>query len=528
MVSTMMCSLLCLVKLAYCGAASVPNILFMLIDDLGWNDISFHNGCDYSSPNIDSLQKNALTLDNYYVQYMCSPTRSTIMTGLYPIHTGFQHYVIQPDDPYGLPLNYSTLPQELKKVGYKTHMLGKWHLGYFNGNYTPNYRGFDSYFGYYLGNEDYYWHNRSDGEDNSHNDGFDFHNNSKPVFINDTYSTYIYGNMTLDILHKYATNNDPNKSPFFIYIPFQAVHAPLQAPQNVIDSYNKTIFNYQRSVKAAMVKVLDDTIGDIIDAIKNKYKLWDNLLLVWSTDNGGPIYKGEAASNWPLRGGKQTNWEGGVRAAGFISGGYLNEKRRGQISQELMHSTDWLPTICDMVGVIPSNKSILDGFSMKHVIQNNNKSPRTEILHNIDPVNCHVDICGSIRINEWKLSVGNEVEGKGCISGWCYTYGIMNGSNYDNTTVKCGSNHVPIQNYSAAPYNGKPVLYNIIEDPCEYNNVAEENMDVVNQLYQRLAYYNSTQVTPLQLLNPPEPNLANPVNFNGFWTSWRNSSHQNQ
>lgn len=91
---------------------------------LGWNDVSFHGGCDFPTPNIDALQKEALTLNNYYTQHLCSPTRSTIMTGLYPIHTGLQHYVIRPPDAFGLPLNLTTLPDALKKVGYQTHILG--------------------------------------------------------------------------------------------------------------------------------------------------------------------------------------------------------------------------------------------------------------------------------------------------------------------------------------------------------------------------------------------------------------------
>lgn len=108
------------------NSAKAPNIIFMLIDDLGWNDVSFHGGCDFSTPHIDALQQEALTLNNYYVQHLCSPTRSTIMTGLYPIHTGLQHFVIRPPDPFGLPLNLTTLPEALRKVGYQTHILGVW------------------------------------------------------------------------------------------------------------------------------------------------------------------------------------------------------------------------------------------------------------------------------------------------------------------------------------------------------------------------------------------------------------------
>lgn len=131
-------------------------------------------------------------------------------------------------------------------------------------------------------------------------------------------------------------------------------------------------------------------------------------------------------------------------------------------------------------------------------------------------------------MNEWKLVVGREAQGKGCGSGWCYTFEIHNGSMYDNTTVKCGANHIPTQNYSACPYNGKPCLFNIMNDPCEYQDVSMDNMDVVNQLYDRLMYFNSTQATPLQLINFPVPQESNPANFGGFWTSWNKSSHQNQ
>eukprot|EP01084_Bolivina_argentea_P003681 6926_1 len=109
--------------------AGLPNILFILVDDLGWNDLSYHGGCDFPTPNIDALHNSGLTLNNYYTQHICTPTRSAIMSGMYPIHTGLQDKVLYATGPYGLPLNFTTLPQELKKVGYNTHMIGKWHLG---------------------------------------------------------------------------------------------------------------------------------------------------------------------------------------------------------------------------------------------------------------------------------------------------------------------------------------------------------------------------------------------------------------
>ena len=112
--------LLCLT----CLASSTPNIIFILNDDWGWNDVSFHGACDFTTPRIDELAATGLELTNYYVQHLCTPTRSTIMSGRYPIRDGLQEAVINPAAPYGLPLNVTILPQELQRAGYATHMIG--------------------------------------------------------------------------------------------------------------------------------------------------------------------------------------------------------------------------------------------------------------------------------------------------------------------------------------------------------------------------------------------------------------------
>eukprot|EP01084_Bolivina_argentea_P310375 537070_1 len=333
-------ALLCLfmfiaVSLIY-NAAAVPNILFILIDDLGFNDLSYHNGSDFLTPNIDKLASNALELNNYYIQHICTPTRSAFLSSLYPIHTGLQHGVILADQPYGLPLNLTILPEDLKRISYQTHIIGKWHLGFFAPEYTPLFRGFDTHFGYYEGMEDYYYHN------NSHDglSGYDLRNQTNPIMLPNKYSTYLYGNETIRILKKYDHDTN-NNNPFFIYLPFQAVHAPLEAPQYIIDSFSKTITNKNRRILAAMTTVLDDVIGQIVDFLQNESnkKLWDNLILIFSTDNGGPVQ--ESNSNFPLRGSKATLWEGGVKGNGFISGGWLNDNRRGKQMNALMHITDW-------------------------------------------------------------------------------------------------------------------------------------------------------------------------------------------
>ena len=136
-----------------CNYAAKPNILMFVIDDLGWNDLSY-KGSDIKTPTIDKFANEGIRLQQYYVQRVCSPTRSAIMAGRYPYHMGLDRRVIENGRPFGLPLNQTTIANELKKGGYSTHCVGKWHLGMMKWEYTPTYRGFDTFYGYYDGAED--------------------------------------------------------------------------------------------------------------------------------------------------------------------------------------------------------------------------------------------------------------------------------------------------------------------------------------------------------------------------------------
>ncbi|ETO14145.1 hypothetical protein RFI_23221 [Reticulomyxa filosa] len=214
-----------LLSIVTLGAPEQLNILFILTDDIGWSDIGFHRSTVIETPHLDELARTGLTLNNYYVQPVCTPTRSAFLSGKYPIRQGLQHHVILPGAPYGLDLKEYLLTEYLKKdapTPYETHLIGKWHLGYFDIRYTPTYRYFDSFYGFYMDMQDYYTHER-----HHYYKGIDFRNGTLPVTsFKKQYSTFVYGNATKRLLRSYARKSQQN--PFFIFLAYQAVHMPNQ------------------------------------------------------------------------------------------------------------------------------------------------------------------------------------------------------------------------------------------------------------------------------------------------------------
>ncbi|XP_041337850.1 arylsulfatase I [Pyrgilauda ruficollis] len=478
-----------------------PHIIFILTDDQGYHDIGYH-GSDIQTPTLDRLAAEGVKLENYYIQPICTPSRSQLITGRYQIHTGLQHSIIRPRQPNCLPLDQVTLPQKLQEAGYSTHMVGKWHLGFYKKECLPTRRGFDTFLGSLTGNVDYYTYDNCDGPDVC---GYDLHEGEDVAWDQSgKYSTFLYAQRVSKILASHSP-----KEPIFIYVAFQAVHTPLQSPKEYIYRY-RSMGNVARRKYAAMVTCMDEAVKNITWALK-KYGYYDNSVIVFSTDNGGQTFSG--GSNWPLRGRKGTYWEGGVRGIGFVHSPLIKRKRR--TSWALIHITDWYPTLVSLARGNLSNVQGLDGYDVWPAISEGKESPRTEILHNIDPLYNHAKygsledgfgiwntaVQASIRVGEWKLLTGDPG-----YSDWIPPQTLTNfpGSWWNLERLTDGLR--------------KSVwLFNITADPYERYDLSEQRPDVVRTLLMRLVHYNRTAI-PVRY--PAENPRAHPDFNGGAWGPW--------
>ncbi|XP_019969147.1 arylsulfatase I-like [Paralichthys olivaceus] len=350
-----------------------PHIIFILTDDQGFNDIGYHNPT-IKTPTLDKLAAEGVTLENYYVQPICTPSRSQLLTGRYQIHTGLQHSIIRPSQPSCLPSHMDTLPERLREAGYSTHMVGKWHLGFYRKACLPTRKGFDSFFGSLTGSVDYYSYGSCDGPGLC---GYDLHDDEGVAWGQEgKYSTTLFTQRARKILE----SHDPADKPLFLLLSLQAVHTPLQPPKPYIYPY-RDMANVARRKYAAMVSTVDESVRNVTYALR-KYGYYKNSVIIYSTDNGAQPFTG--GSNWPLRGRKGTYWEGGVRGVAFVHSPLL--KRRRRVSKALLHITDWFPTLVGLAGGNISQSRGLDGFDVWSTISEGKESPRQEILHNIDPL----------------------------------------------------------------------------------------------------------------------------------------------
>ena len=330
------------------AAGTKPHLVFVYVDDWGYADVGFRNP-NISSPTFDQMASNGVILDRHYVFKFCSPSRASFLSGRFPHHA--HQFNIKQNVPFGLNLNFTILPQKLKKAGYATHMMGKWHLGFYKSEYLPVNRGFDTSSGFLGGGEDHM--------DQQAMQNTDFWRNHAPDPRNGSYDAFTYR----EDIETLLTEHDPS-TPFFLYLALHNVHSPFQAPQDWIDHYSNQSTCSFRKTYQAMVSVADNVTGTVVEMLK-KRGMWDNSLIVVSSDNGGAHCAG---SNYPLRGRKSTFFEGGVRASAFASGGMIPADMKGKTVTGAIHTSDWYPTFCYLAGVDPDDsgpgKFPVDGLNV--------------------------------------------------------------------------------------------------------------------------------------------------------------------
>ena len=435
----------CLTTTAETRAASKPNIVHIVADDLGWRDVGFNGAVDIKTPNLDRLATDGAKLTQFYVQPMCTPTRACLMTGRYPFRYGLQTAVIPSVSDYGLDTSERLLPQVLKGAGYKTAIIGKWHLGHADRKYWPRQRGFDYQYGALIGELDYFTH-----EESGHVDWF----RDNEQVVEEGYTTELLGADAV----RYIEAQDGNQ-PFYLYLAFNAPHTPYQAPQTYIEKF-WNIEDPTRRIYAAMVACLDDNIGRVIDALDRK-GLRGNTLVLFHSDNGGTanaLFAGVMADmskvripcdNGPYRDGKGSIFEGGTRVCAFAN---WPGRIHAQTVDGLMHAVDLFPTITALADASTEGCKPLDGFNVWKTIAQGEASPRKEIVYNIEPFRA------AVREGDWKMI-------------WR-----------------------PILPSSID-------LYNLVDDPSEAKNLAADHPEKVEAMKQRVEELAKGAAKPLFLVD---------------------------
>jgi arylsulfatase A-like enzyme len=311
-----------------------PNILMILVDDLGFGDLACQGAPDMKTPHMDALMRAGMRLDPFYANCpVCSPTRAALLTGRYPDLAGVPGVIrTHQKDSWGyLSQHITTLPRVLKKQGYHTAMVGKWHLGIESPN-TPNEQGFDMARGF-LGDmmDDYWTHRRH---------GYNYMVQNGQTIDPKGHATDLFTQWSVE----YITSRTQQAQPFFLYLAYNAPHTPIQPPEDWLKKVKarEPDITDKRAKLVALIEHLDAGIGQVIQALKDSGQSEDTLV-VFTSDNGGQVNVG--ANNGALHGGKQDMWEGGIRVPccavwpGHIEPG---ARHTGQVAMTM----DLYPTLC--------------------------------------------------------------------------------------------------------------------------------------------------------------------------------------
>jgi len=328
------------------NAANRPNIIIIVADDLGYADLGCQGATDVRTPFIDSIATNGVRFTDGYVSCpVCSPTRAGLMTGKYQQRFGHE---LNPPPPaqagnVGLSLKETTLADRLKTAGYVTGMFGKWHLGLAE-IYNPTRRGFDEYFGFLHGRHDYL-----DWEGDPFNPVV---RGTKRMKGKD-YLTDAFSQEAVSFIKSHQ------KEPFFIYLPYNAVHSPLEAPKHYLQRFSE-VRDVKRRTYLAMLSAMDDGVGAVLRTLRET-GLETNTLVIFFSDNGGPTQE-TTSRNKPLSGGKGSVRDGGIRTPAMLQ--WTGTIPAGKIYSQPVIQLDYHVTALAAAGVLTKNSTNLDGVDL--------------------------------------------------------------------------------------------------------------------------------------------------------------------
>jgi arylsulfatase A-like enzyme len=443
---TIVFNLLCFSRTVAEAQRRPPNILVIVTDDMGYGDIGIHGSKDIPTPNIDALAKVGIRFTDAYVSGpYCSPTRAGLLTGRYPQRFGHEFNLdMSPDySDFGLPLSEITMADRLKAAGYRTALVGKWHLG-FGDKFHPTARGFDEFFGF-LGHS----HSYLDPESASRNPILD----DRKVVVETTYLTDAFADRAVDFIKRQKSQ------PFFLYLAFNAVHTPMEATDKYLARFSH-ITDKQRRTYAAMLSAMDDGVGKTLAALRAE-GLEENTLVFFFNDNGGPTMAGttiNGSSNEPLRGSKRQTWEGGIRVAFIIRWkGHLAEDK---IDASPIIQLDVVPTALAAAGVQPQSQSRFDGVNLLPFLTGKKSGRPHETLY------WRLGEHMAIRKGDWKL-------------------------------VKTSEGPLKEANPSAFNDLSSAELYNLAEDIGETKNLAAAHPEKARELAADWQRWNKKLAKPL-------------------------------
>lgn len=383
-----------------------PNIIVIMTDDQGYGDLSCMGAADFRTPHLDAAAARGVRFTNWYSgSPVCSPSRACLLTGRYPGNAGVRSILAGHRTASGLPREVPTIATALAREGYRTAMLGKWHLGLAEGS-RPQDHGFQEWFGFMAGCIDYYSHIYYWGQGNGHNPLHDLWENGHETWRNGEYFTDMISARAVSFVRTAAHKPEP----FFLYLAYNAPHYPMHAPAHYMARFAD--LPPDRRVMAAMISAVDDGVGAVVAELARQGIL-ENTVLFFQSDNGpsrearnwldgrsDPYYGGTTGI---LRGHKFSLFEGGIRVPGILS--WPAGIPQGQVLHGAGHAADIFPTLL-AAAAIDTKEYELDGHNLLPWLRGDAPEPPERDLY------WEMGRQTAVRRERWKLVLhGQEVEG---------------------------------------------------------------------------------------------------------------------